>query len=44
MRQLNVTFEDDEHRLLTDRKDGRSWREAILEEFDVLDELEGDNE
>lgn len=32
---LNVTFEDTEGKALKDKKDNRSWHDAILEEFGV---------
>ena len=38
MRQLNETFEDDDFQELERVKGGRTWREAILQEFGVQDE------
>ena len=35
MKQINPTFTDGEHEQLQAVKDGRTWREAILEEFGV---------
>jgi len=35
MKQLNVTFEDGEFEQLKNKKNGRNWREAIIEEFDL---------
>lgn len=35
MKQINPTFTDSEHSDLKDVKGGRTWREAILEEFGV---------
>lgn len=35
MKQLNETFTDAELEALKEVKDGRTWREAILEEFGV---------
>lgn len=35
MKELRVTFTDDEHERLTNKKDGRTWHNAILEEFGV---------
>lgn len=35
MKQVNETFTDEEHAKLVAVKNGRSWREAILEEFGV---------
>lgn len=35
MKELRVTFEDDDYEQLKDQKADRPWREAILEEFGV---------
>ena len=32
---INEQFSDEEHAALSTVKGGRTWREAILEEFDV---------
>jgi len=32
---INETFTEDEHRALFEKKGDRTWREAILEEFEV---------
>jgi len=33
MRQLNITLEDSEYEQLVAQKDGRTWRETLLEEI-----------
>ena len=38
MKNLSEKFTDDEFAQLQAVKDGRSWREAILEEFGVADQ------
>lgn len=35
MKQINPTLTDSEHQKLSDVKGERTWREAILEEFEV---------
>lgn len=35
MKQIRIRTTDDEHQRLTDVKDGRTWREALFEEFGV---------
>ena len=35
MKRIYETFDDDEHEKLGEVKGDRTWREAILEEFDV---------
>lgn len=37
MKSINPTFEDEEHKQLTEVKGDRTWREAIKEEFGVSD-------
>ncbi len=47
MKQLNVTFEDDEHEELTDLKDSsnsNNWRDFILELKDAYIKLKGGQE
>ena len=38
MRNLNETFTDDEYDRLKEVKGDRTWREAVLEEFEVAGE------
>jgi hypothetical protein len=35
MKQVRIRMTDDEHQRLTEQKDGRTWREALFEEFGV---------
>jgi len=35
MKRINETFTEDEFKELKDAKQGRTWRDAILEEFGV---------
>lgn len=35
MKQVQVTVTDNEHERLKDVKEGRTWREAFLDEFGV---------
>lgn len=38
MKQINVYFEDDDHKALTDKKGDLSWKEFILKMLDGYDE------
>jgi len=35
MKNVNVTLTDEEHATLDDVKGDRTWREALLQEFDA---------
>lgn len=39
MKTLNERFTEAEYAALKDAKDGRKWRTAILDEFDVPEEV-----
>lgn len=35
MKEIRIPVTEDEHQRLTEAKDGRTWREALFEEFEV---------
>lgn len=38
MKEIRITLTDEQHEQAEETKGGRSWREAFLEEFGVVDD------